>query len=249
MRFNDAILMAFADGDLPPDEAGRVEAALAEDPDLAARVQRFRAVRTALRTVYDSVAAEPIPEHLRALLGDVASSESPRSLQAAPRPTRSVRTISPAVFAVMAAALILGVLAGRLSAPASGDLTTLQAGRLRASPALARVLDTRVAAAADNLDAALRVGLSFRTVSGGYCRTFREGAASGLACRDGRGWSVPIIQSGAEQADTRSASDSSAVMALVDRLIVGEPLSPEEERRALEQHWAPLPAHENGGTP
>lgn len=71
MTFDAEMLMAYVAGELPATDTKRVEAAMAEDPDLAARVARFRNVRRALRLVYDSVTREPIPDHLMSLLNDV----------------------------------------------------------------------------------------------------------------------------------------------------------------------------------
>lgn len=71
MQFDAETLMSYVAGELPAMDTKRVEAAMAEDPELAARVARFRNVRRALRLVYDSVVREPIPDHLMSLLNDV----------------------------------------------------------------------------------------------------------------------------------------------------------------------------------
>lgn len=71
MSFDAESLMAYVAGELSAADAKRVEKAMADDPDLAARVARFRNVRRALRLVYDSVTREPIPDHLMSLLNDV----------------------------------------------------------------------------------------------------------------------------------------------------------------------------------
>jgi anti-sigma factor RsiW len=118
MKISDEELMAYADGELPPIEAKRIEAAMADDRQLAARVARFRAVRRALRTAYDSVVSEPVPEHLRALLGDVAASEPPVPLTSAP-PTelisereKSTARVSPLIWTALAIGVLLGAAAG-----------------------------------------------------------------------------------------------------------------------------------------
>lgn len=119
MKITDEELMAYADGELSPLEAKRIEAAMADDRHLAARVARFRAVRRALRTAYDSVVSEPIPEHLRALLGDVAANEPPvpappSTPEAAPEREGPRFALSRQVLVALGVGLLVGVLAGAL---------------------------------------------------------------------------------------------------------------------------------------
>jgi anti-sigma factor RsiW len=67
---NDAVseidLHAFIDGELPPERAAAVEAALARDPLLAARVRDFRADKLAIIAAYGPLADAPIPAALLA---------------------------------------------------------------------------------------------------------------------------------------------------------------------------------------
>lgn len=62
----DTDLSAFADGQLPAERLAVVEAALARDPALAARVAEIRAQNAALIAALDPWLAEPIPERLLA---------------------------------------------------------------------------------------------------------------------------------------------------------------------------------------
>lgn len=232
MRFDDRVLMAFAYGELSPADAARVAEAVEDDPALAARVARFRNVRTNLRKAYDSVAEEPVPERLRALLGDVASIEPPPprppAVQAAP-PARSRVTIPAAAWAAVAAALIIGVLAGRLASP--DPLFVHRHGKLQAGVVLARALDDRLSnepAAAGGA----RLGGSFYAGGDGACRTFTYEEASGIACRDGADWTIRYAMS-----DGGGPDPSAALMAMVDTMIDGDPLTPAEEAEARARHW------------
>jgi anti-sigma factor RsiW len=54
-------LHAFIDGELPPERAAAVEAAVARDPLLAARVHSFRADKLALLAAYGPLADAPVP--------------------------------------------------------------------------------------------------------------------------------------------------------------------------------------------
>jgi anti-sigma factor RsiW len=57
-------LHAFIDGELPPERAAAVEAAVARDPVLAARVRAFQADKLALIAAYGPLADAPVPASL-----------------------------------------------------------------------------------------------------------------------------------------------------------------------------------------
>ncbi len=253
MRFSDETLMAFADGELSEEEAAGVRDAMAGDAALAARVERFRYVRRALRATYDSVAREPIPERFRALLGDMALSE-PEPAPAAPaaplvadlaavRVARTQRLFTPPVWAAMAASVMVGVLVGSTLMRPASSLFAMESGQLRAGAQLTHVLDTRLASDADNANAALHVGVSFHAQDGAYCRTFDsiEGrkAVSGLACRQPEAWVVRIATTEAvvESEYRQAGSAAPAVMSMVDSMIAGDPLTDAQERAAREHNW------------
>jgi len=65
-EIDDAELHAWIDGQLAPDRAGAVEAAVASDPALAARLQAYSDQNRELRALFGAVADEPLPERLRA---------------------------------------------------------------------------------------------------------------------------------------------------------------------------------------
>jgi hypothetical protein len=239
MKLTDEELMAYADGELTPLEAKRIEAAMAEDAALAARVARFRSVRSALRKAYDSVVSEPVPEHLRALLGDVAASEpAPVADLDAERGKRTWR-LGPPAWAAIAASLVVGVLAGRSMTPQP----LLDANGLYAGPTLTRVLDQRLASAPENQTATTRIGLTFRTEGGDVCRTFsheaRERVVSGMACRVDERWAIRMaLTDPAANAEYRQAgAPAPGVLEAVDEIIAGEPLDAEQERALRENRW------------
>jgi anti-sigma factor RsiW len=60
-RIPDADLMAFVDDRLADDRRAAVEAALAEDPSLAERLEAYRAQSAGLRAAFDPVLEEPVP--------------------------------------------------------------------------------------------------------------------------------------------------------------------------------------------
>jgi anti-sigma factor RsiW len=92
---SDADLSAYADGQLAPDRTASVEAVIARDPALAARVAEIRAQNAALTAALDPWLAEPIPERL---------------IAAAAPPVRQRGAWKPALAA--AATLVLGLAVG-----------------------------------------------------------------------------------------------------------------------------------------
>src|SRR5258708_22312239 len=55
---------AFIDGELSPQRAAEVEAAMGRDPDLAARIQGFQADKLALIAAWQPLADAPVPARL-----------------------------------------------------------------------------------------------------------------------------------------------------------------------------------------
>jgi hypothetical protein len=243
MRIADEVLMAFADGELPAAEAEQIEKAMRGDPTMAARVARFRSVRTALRAAYDSVAQEPIPDRLRALLHDVdgAAPSIPASTPIVDLGAeRARRRFTTPVWAALAASLVVGVFAGQVVTPDS--LFVGEPGQLRAGGQLSRVLETRLASAPENASSDLRVGLSFRTADGDVCRTFTgrgaDGGVSGLACRDDNAWAIRVAAAmPASAGEYRQAGGETIVMDVVDALIAGEPFDAAQEAAARTNRW------------
>ena len=104
---SDADLHAYVDGQAAPERLAAIEAALRDDPALAASVAAVRAQNAALRDAFDPMLAEPIP---------------PRLIEAAARPPRRWRARLAPVAA--AALLVLGCAIGWFAR----DATLEQAG-------------------------------------------------------------------------------------------------------------------------
>jgi hypothetical protein len=112
-------------------------------------------------------------------------------------------------------------------------------GQIVAQGALARALDGQLAAD----QGAIRIGISFKTADGRYCRTFQSAPdrLAGLACRgDGR-WIVRTVTASAPTAEAayRTAGDETPpeVLAAVDQALAGEPLDAKAERAARDHGW------------
>lgn len=236
MPLDDETLMAYADGELSPLEAKRVERAMAEDPKLARRVARFTTTRRALKSAYDDVLAQPVPDHLLKLLEAIPDDHIARPVTEivnARKPHLPVR-IGPPAWAAIAASLVVGVLAGRFTAPADGLFS--QDGA-HAGANLSRVLETQLAS--DTQSAAARIGLTFRAEDGAICRTFALESVSGLACRDDDAWALRMaVASQAGGTEYRQASaPAPVILDAVDSIIDGAPFDAEQERDSLANDW------------
>ena len=97
-RISDADLGALADGQLSPERAAAIEAAIARDPDAQARLAAIRAQNAALAGALDGWLGEPIPARL------LAAATAPGRARPALRAWRPVLAL--------AATLVLGFAVG-----------------------------------------------------------------------------------------------------------------------------------------
>lgn len=273
---------AYVDDEMDAPERTRFEARLADDAALGAAVARERRLRARLAEAFDPVLDEPVPERLSALFADRTATTEP-ALEAAlkpptePKPAPSAR---PSVVPIdlgeerrrrrggwmawggMAASLALGVLIGATALAPRGELERAADGGWRAEGALAQALDGQLSGA-PVAGSATRVGLSFLSRDGQYCRAFTVGATeagtatAGLACRGGDTWQVRQLATIASGSASGSASASptasipaasdafrtaaspwpQALLDEMDRLREGDPLSSADERDAMRRHW------------
>ncbi|AMK22592.1 MULTISPECIES: anti-sigma factor family protein [unclassified Sphingobium] len=226
---DEAMLIAWVDGELDEVTRRRVDRAVAEDPALAERLEMHRRLRERLSGHYAPVEAEPVPAGLRALL------EGNEKVVPLVRPT-APRWRHWGTGGAIAASLLLGLGIGHLSGGPEGPVA-VEKGAMVARGELASALETQLASAQE--DAPIHIGLSFRRKGGGWCRSFEGQAVSGVACREGEGWQVQQLVPGAgQQTAYRQASSGDArIMATVDALIDGAPLDAAQEKAAKDKKW------------
>ena len=251
MSVSDAQLNAYVDGELPDAHRILIEQAILEDPGIAQRIARHRALRDRLRQNFDAVLQEPVPDRLVQLVG----SAQPASATIADLSTARAARMRPAISVLasrsgwfaLAASLLVGVVAGVLAAQwtSRASLTAFSDGTLIAQGALASALNEQLASAIP-AGAVVHVGLSFKAKSGRYCRAFDisgSGGTAGLACRERQRWQVLTLMGIPATADAESAyrMAGSAVppllLQMIDANISGEPLDADAERRARSAGW------------
>jgi hypothetical protein len=246
MTFSDETVMAYVDGELDGATRAAVDAAVATDSDLAQRIARHRKLRARLHSQFDPVLKEPIPEQL--LAAAKGTSTNVRTGEIISRTRIPARHWSWPQWGAIAASLIVGVFVGPLLRHETGDGSLgIHDGKVLASGALAHALSDQLASN-QIADAPVRVGVSFLSRNGNYCRTFvlrNKSAVAGLACRDRDAWRLetlaatrsPDSVSGGYQA---AASSLPKVIAQsVDELIIGEPLDAKAEAAARGNSWHP----------
>lgn len=228
MTPDDAMLMAYADGELDAITAKRIERAIAGDPALALRVEEHRALRAQL------AAAFPLgdtPDPLETVIRTAPVPLTPRLV-----PARLPIWRKPwSQAGAMAACLVIGLFVG--GNLRTDSVATDGSGALVASGALAQALDTQLEAT----DGKTRMLVTFRDAQGRYCRVF-SGSVDGIACRDDGKWRLVRTAGGSRAPGTdyrQAGSGSMALMADAQALMAGDPLDADAERKAQQSGWKP----------
>jgi len=247
MSFSDETLMAYADGELDDITRHEVELAMRLNPDIAAKVNRHKALRSNVFNAFGPVLDEEVPQRLQASArsGKVVHLDSVRPLRAqppAPAPERKPRWSWPE-WGALAATLVVGVLAGSLGLRGSGDASALALidhdGPLRARGALADALTQQLASVPG--DGPVRLGVSFLAKDGSYCRSFMTARTAGLACREGNEWKIPVMVDSADVSTgayrQAGAQMPAAVLGAIDERITGTALDAHAEKAIQQQGW------------
>jgi len=241
---DDARLIAYVDGELDARGRAEVEAALAADPLLAARLARHRELKARLARTFDPIALEAPPERLRATVGGGAQSAANNVVRLAdrrnPPRAKSTRTWKWPSWTPIAASLAVGTVAGfMLSHQDTGPLAARPDGLLAARGELANALEHAPSGEAGPV----RIGLSFRTAES-YCRTFEMDARrlAGVACKEGPGWvarmTTSVAPPGTQPAyRTAASSMPTAVLTAVGQMMVGQSLDRAGEDTARARGW------------
>jgi hypothetical protein len=227
MSIDPETLMAYADGELGPIDAKRVERAIAADPALAEEIARHRALRARLSGHFAPVAEEPVPDRLAAMLrSNVVALPARAPVRRVPGWTRWGGAV--------AASLVLGLAIGH-GLQDTGVVQT-RGGQLYAAGTLAGALDRQLAAN----PGAVQVPVTFRDANGSYCRVFTSATADGIACRDNQGWALRETRAGSSAAKSdyvQAGSADPAVMATAQEMMAGDPLDAAMEAKARASGW------------
>ena len=233
---DDETLYAYLDGELPAEEARRVEAELTADPALSARLEAQRRLRARLSAAFDPIADAPVPAGIAALSG----SSNVAGMGAARAASTQRQSFGLPQWAAVAAALVAGLFGGRLLTSSPEAPTWLRDNRMVASAMVKEALDTQLASAGPG-QSPVQVRLTFRDASGAVCRSFDAPSASGVACRENEDWAIRALfapEGSADGAYRMAGTANAATMTYVEAIIRGEPFDAAAERRARQSGWA-----------
>lgn len=240
MTYDDEILMRRVDGELSPEAAAAIDAAVAGDPALADRLAALRSLRALAREAVP-LAPDPRDRDLARLIA-AAPARQPAAARLFERLTAALQPRHAPVWAGLAAAcFVLGLSFGWLGAGAPDRGFTVDRSGVITDAGLTKVLDTRLTA--DGADAGGRaVGLTFRDADGRWCRTFQsdEAGVAGLACREADAWRLQALapfQPAAGDLRTAAADIPAPVLAAVDAAIAGDTLDAAAEAEARNAGW------------
>ena len=235
MTLPSETLMAYIDGELPAEEARRVEAEIAAQPDLQAYVEQQRTLARAMHDSFDDVLQAPLPD---ALAKAMSRSRWRAIVWAA---IESVTTRRFALWSGIPAALTCGILIGVLI-HGRADIVSAD-GALVASGALDHTLTQQLASQPTQTVQA-KIGISFRDNSGRYCRTFQTASSlAGVACHaEGRWQIAAVAESAAEPSNGAPYQLAGSPMPAfvrnaVTAMISGAPLDAAGEREAKASGW------------
>lgn len=185
-RPDDLQLMAYADGELPPEETATVEAWLARDPQARATVAAYRESATLVRAAFQSGSEAELPPALEAAVRRAGAADKVVPFRR-PSPGRwlpSTRQLLPLAASLALIAAIGGLWLGR---EAPGDSLSV---------ALATVPAGAEASIEDGTS--LRLRATFQLADGRWCREFERidaaTEAEGVACRgSGSDWRIELL--------------------------------------------------------
>ncbi|HVL78022.1 MAG TPA: anti-sigma factor [Sphingomicrobium sp.] len=237
MMIDDEKFFAWLDGELTGAEAAEVESRVAADARLQRMAEQHRAFGARVRGAFDTVAAQDVPERLRAAV-------APRSKVVdfgAWRPRRREGGWAPIPqWAAMAATLVLGIGLGTMvgGGGAIESPVELRDGRMYAASYLDDALDTQLASAGGG--DRVRIGITFRDETGAVCRSFADAQSSGLACRDRGDWHLRGLfaaPEGQEGEYRMAAGVDPNLAALIDSTLAGDAFDAEQEEQARDSGW------------
>jgi hypothetical protein len=249
MQFSDEILMAYADGEVDADTRRQIEAAMAHDPSIAQRVAKHRELKADLNAAFDGVLDEEIPSRLldatsaSPLAANASLVTDINAIRTAKLRSGGPRRWSWPEWTSIAASMLIGILAGRSAlGPGESKLFATDGNGIVATGELSDALTAQLGGASD--DAAVSIGLSFRSTGGEYCRAFTVRSAAGFACHQDDTWKIRALSEGANSepgSEYRMAGSElpPVIVAAIEGVMEGEALDQDAEKAAQANGWQP----------
>lgn len=254
------LIMAHADGQLPPEQQDRVHALLDSDAEARELLARFRETSALLDPVTRELLSEPVPQRLidtvrqhpmaAAPQADAAPTPMPapvatpvRMATTGPAPANDSR-FWPRWAAAASIALAVGLVAGNWWGSQGAD----------PGQTLAQVLHTTPSGTTSALaEGSVMPLASFRRADGQPCREFEQAAAGrlshGIACHADGVWVTQVLidrgpdqgQIGQAPAFVPASGQADALAAMAEALGLGEALDAAQEEQLIRGGWAARP--------
>jgi hypothetical protein len=250
LDLTDELLVAYVDDELDTTQRAMVSAVLDRNPALSRRADEMRLARDLLQEAFPLRPDAILPARI-----DTAADRLAAACARSPGRLRKSSGFRYRRSHAIAAGLLLCMLAGAsyfVLRPASDQPRPMVTALTEIGPdnPLHGVLESTASAQLIKIpgeDAAVRAVLTFRARDGRFCREFEtlsdSGSSTGIACRQEGHWRTEVLASGAASpAEGNSytpagGSDEAAVAEVFEGLAEGEPLSIEEESRAIATGW------------
>lgn len=266
----DHDLLSWADGQLPPAEQQRIDALVANDPELRARAEPYLRTRIILEEVFAAPARERVPDRLVELIVSQApvASEGPVTLgRHAIRLAHVVKGLftielmRPAALTAAGLTVVAGAILLLRAAPSEADLVQstpqgqIAGGVLHAALESAHSVPVNAALPARTAANVANPVLTFESRDWTYCREYRARdreslAFAGVACRLADGtWHIKhheriagAARPGPDGAYGPAGSDDmTSLDAVVGALQTSDVLLPEDEARLIANRWPKRP--------
>lgn len=229
MKMTDDILSAFLDNELSEAEMQNVREAIAADNELTARLAELAAADDLFRNHAAMIDDRPMPPDVLTMLNDKVV-----ELSAWRRLRSKTRTVL-SEYASLAAgiALVVGFAGGQIIGTPGADNVS-DAGL---AAALSQTPSGQAVLLPDGRQ--LTSNFSFLDQQQRLCRQFilisEQENSSNIACRDSGNWQLQasVYNHHATGADYQPASRNEWIDQLLDELMVGQPMSLEQEQAAL----------------
>ncbi|MFQ3172606.1 MAG: hypothetical protein ACI9DG_002647 [Oleispira sp.] len=243
MTISDETLNAFIDGELSTLEMNIVRDAIVKQPAVAERVDALAALNSQVHASLSSIDTVPLSKGLDDLRKKLeVSARSEHSSGNADniirfpwwRKVQTAVTMPTAIAASVAA--IFGFFMNFDTNTNSDALTDWTA----INDALTHQRSGAVITTQSG--ASFEARLTFLNNGGEYCRQFyvksmNSPALQSIACRVGDDWNLRAAIPAGDQASYQTASSDRSLDAILDTMMEGDPVSPEQEKMVIEHRW------------
>jgi hypothetical protein len=245
MTISDETLNAFIDGELSTIEMNIIRDAIVKDESVAERMDTLASLNSqvyASESVIDALPLSQGLEEVRKKLDAAARAEHSSghsdNVVSFPwwRKVQAAVTMPTAIAASVAAVFgfFMNVDSGS-GAAALPDWTAINDGLSQQRSG--EVITTKSGAS-------FEARLTFLNHEGEYCRQFyvkpmNAPALQSIACRVGDDWNLRAAIPAGDQGSYQTASSSRALDDILDTMIQGDLVSPEQEKTVINSHWKP----------